>query len=549
MAYMPYGAGGIIIRVEADIRRGIPGVDITGLAEGAVREARERVRAAFRNSGLSFPLDRILINLAPAGLRKDGAALDLPIALAVMAAAGLAPVPESLLVMGELELSGRIRPVRGVLAAIAAGLEEGITEFIVPAENAREAAILGGNEGKPGARFAAPATLREALHALFTREESGELPMPAGSDGAADNETDVRLRDASAPGDFADVRGQDVYKRVLEIAAAGGHNVLAFGPPGAGKTMLARRLPSIMAPLSPDEAVEVTRLYSLAGPYKTGTTAGASHNGGFIDHLITHPPFRAPHHSASAEGILGGGRFPRPGEISLAHFGVLFLDEAPEFRANVLQALREPLEDRMISIVRAEGPVRLPAEFQLLLAANSCPCGRLGIRRPYGDLSEGDVTDAGCFCSPEEIYRYWRRFGGALLDRVELRVMVLPLKISELDRQDAGGERGVDTAKRVLAAVEIQRRRYRGMGIRRNALLPAGKLKSLCPMSARAETAFHKAMDKLGLSGRAYHGILRVARTIADLESRDMIDTAHILEAVQHRRRGEDPFEILHAEN
>jgi magnesium chelatase family protein len=556
MAYAPYGAGGIIIRVEADIRRGIPGVDISGLADGAVKEARERVRAAFRNSGFAFPADRILINLAPAGLRKEGASLDLPIALSVMAAAGLAPSPDNVLVMGELELSGRVRPVRGVLAAVAAGLAAGIRDFIVPAENAGEAAILG------EARFAAAATLAEAAHALAVRDKTGALPRaeppPEGEKAPA------------FTGDFADVRGQGRYKRALEIAAAGGHNVLAFGPPGAGKTMLARRIPSIMAPLSPAEAVDVTRLYSLAGRIGPGRDSA----GILAPGLITRPPFRAPHHSASAEGILGGGKTVRPGEISLAHYGVLFLDEAPEFRVNVLQALREPLEDRVITISRAEGPVRLPADFQLLLAANACPCGRLGVRDRAGGLPEdlsvlaggfggpdaapensgpepdvsgfsGLLSGGACFCGSEEISRYWRKFGGALLDRVEIRAALLPPQIDAMT--GAGEEESAVIRGRVERAVEIQRARFAGTEVRRNARLPAGMIGAACPLTERGAAAFRQAMAKLGLSGRAFHGVLRVARTIADLEGRDSIDTPQILEAIQHRRQGDDPYDILSA--
>lgn len=549
--YTPFADRGILIRVETDIRQGIPGIDISGLADGAVKESRERIRAAFRTSGFDFPQGRILINMAPAGVKKEGAELDLTIALSVMAASGLITglnaLPEQLMALGELELSGRVRPVRGVLAAVAAGLGEGIRYFIIPKENEEEAAILLHSKSaflnqtdSKKIHYAAVAGLDEAAHALVLLTTEGAFPQ------SYCKAFDTAGRAAGFPdcGDFSEVRGQYRYKRALEIAAAGGHNLLVFGVPGAGKTMLARRLPSIMAPLTPQEAVEATRIHSIAGvSLKPAFT------------LVSHPPFRAPHHSASAEGILGGGRTVRPGEISLAHLGILFLDEAPEFRANVLQALREPLEDRVVTIVRADGPVKLPADFQLIMAANACPCGRLGVSSGpsyYPELSsegipEEDSFGGGeCLCGSEEIRRYWKKFGGALLDRIEIRV---PVQSNITEKEQ--GESSADIQKRVTRAVEIQQYRFskkdgkKGL-CRRNSGMGPALIKAHCALGAQAELAFNRAAERFSFSGRAYYNILKVARTIADLEGKEKIETEHILEAVQHRRLGDDPYDVFY---
>lgn len=503
-SYVPYGADGIVVRIEVDIRRGIPGVDVSGLADGAVREARERVRAAFRNSGLTFPQDRILVNLAPAGVRKEGAALDLPIALAVSTARVPAAETRDILAVGELELSGRVRPVRGVVAAVWGGLAAGVLGFIVPRANGPEAAMLA-----PG-RVVAVESLSEAVHALNEYLASGHFP-------AIETDTVSAAASAALPacGDFAEAHGRVRYKRALEIAAAGGHHVLAFGPPGAGKTMLARMLPGILGDLTPEEAVEATRLHSLAGSLEG-------------EAIIRRPPFRSPHHSASTEGMLGGGRSVRPGEISLAHHGVLFLDEAPEFRADVLRALREPLEDGCVTIARAEGSARMPADFQLVLTANPCPCGRLG--KDSGD----------CFCSSEEVQRHWRRLGAALLDRVEIRV---PLRNEASAEKTA--ESSAHVAARVTAAHAMQRERFKALPIRRNARIGPAYIERFCWLDIDASSAFDRAVELLGFSGRARHAVLRVARTIADLAGSERVCRDHVLEAVQHRRHGDDPFDVL----
>ncbi|MGO8693181.1 MAG: YifB family Mg chelatase-like AAA ATPase [Rectinemataceae bacterium] len=504
LAHEPAGFEGRLVTVEVDIRRGIPCVDLVGLAAGAVREARDRVRAAVRNSGFEFPMDRILINLAPSDFPKEGSAYDLPMALAVLGAAGSVPDPGvPVLALGELRLDGSVRPVRGVLPAVAAGLAAGISDFVVPEDNRAEARALGkGNIHTIG-------RLTEALD-IMARLRSGEpAPQPDGERPWSRSP----LRRPPAAADLAELRGQARLRRVLEIAAAGGHNLFLVGPPGSGKTMAARRFTSLLPDLSEKEAVEVATIHSLGGLLDAGSG------------IDFRPPFRSPHHSASTEGIIGGGRSLRPGEISLAHRGVLFLDEAAEFRSDVLQSLREPLEEGRVSIVRARWTTSYPADFQLLIAANPCPCGNLG--RP----------GAACLCSTSDLARYRRRLGGPLLDRVDLRVPVEPVPPGELIGPP--GESSSAVRSRVEAAIAVQVDRYGGMDLARNARLRAEHVERFCALTRSSALAFERAVEMLGLSSRACHSILKIARTIADLEGRDTISECHLLEAVQHRRHGD----------
>ena len=504
-SHAPLGIEGELISVEVDLRRGIPGIDIVGLPDGAVKEARERVRVAVRNSGFDFPAARILVNLAPAGLKKAGAAYDLPIAIGILAASDQVPAGRicNTLILGELNLSGDVKPVNGVLSAVGSGIQAGIKLFLVPRQNLREARLLG--TGK----ILGISSLKEAVQVLEGHENVGEHCSPG-----EDNLSDTRKTVKEQWGDLSDIKGHWILKRALEVAAAGKHHLFLFGAPGCGKTMAARRLPTILPELEREEALLVTRIHSIAGvlPPNAG--------------LITRPPFRMPHHTASAEGIIGGGAVPRPGEVSLAHGGVLFLDEAPEFRQNLLQALREPVEEQMVTIARAAFTFRFPASFQLVLAANPCPCGNLG------------RGERACICSSSEVHRYWKRIGGALLDRVDIRVPLKPVPADEMT-----GETGITSREvkmRVQQATALQKERYRNLVFSSNARIPPGLLSEYCRLDHKCTGIFNKAINKLAISSRACHSILKIARTIADLAGAESIREDHLLEAVQHRRYGDN---------
>jgi len=471
---------------------------IVGLPDAAVQESRERVQTAIKNAGLHFPRHRIVVNLAPASVRKEGPAYDLPIALGVIILGGHLPQEstESTLVVGELSLDGILRHTRGILPMAATARQMGFKRMVVPESDAAEAALIPDIEVIPVKTLADLYHHLSGRHLIAVYQPQGEPPAPL-----------------FVPTDFAEVKGQEHVKRALEVAAAGGHNVYMQGPPGSGKTLLARALPGILPEMSVEESLEVTRIYSVADQLPPGTP------------LIRNRPFRSPHHTISHAGLVGGGNIPHPGEISLAHRGVLFLDEFPEFNSRAIEVMRQPMEDKVVTISRAQGSLTFSANFQLVAAANPCPCGY------FGDSQKP------CTCSPSTVTKYQKRISGPMLDRIDIHIEVPRVNYEKLS-SDRLGEPSEAIRARVQAARQRQLERFAGTNIICNADMRVAEVRKFCKLDETGDNLIRAAMSQLNLSARAYHRILKLARTIADLAGSEQIQTPHLAEALQYRPKG-----------
>jgi magnesium chelatase family protein len=493
------GVDALPVTVEVDITYGLPSFATVGLPEGAVRESRERVKSAIKNSGYDFPNRRITVNLAPADVKKEGAGYDLPIALGILLASEILKSEklDQYSVIGELSLDGSIRPAKGILPMAIAAQNMGLEGILVPEANGEEAAVV------EGIKVIGVKTLYEAVEFL-----AGVVPLAPVS---LDRQT-LYKNNGSYEVDFDEVKGQEHVKRAMEIAAAGTHNILMKGPPGSGKTMMARRLPTILPDLTFEEALETTKIYSVMGLLKNGRP------------LLSARPFRAPHHTISDAGLIGGGQIPIPGEVSLAHNGVLFLDESPEFKKNVLEVLRQPLEDSMVTISRAVSSLSFPARFILIIAFNPCPCGYLG------DMKHN------CRCTPAQVQRYESKISGPLLDRIDMHLEVPSVPYKEMT-STGRGESSATIKARVEKARKIQKKRFsEHRDFYCNGQMKPRDLKKYCRLDRDSEKLIEDAVERLGLSARSYHRILKIGRTIADLDSSENLQSGHIAEAIQYRR-------------